>query len=61
MPRPTLDRQNRSERFNMFITKAELEAIEDWRFANRIPSLSEAVRQLIAAGLEAKSEKGGAS
>jgi hypothetical protein len=46
-----------TERLNMFFTPSQVEAINDFRFSNRIGSLSEAVRQLIELGLE-HSEKG---
>lgn len=59
MTRPTLDRQNPSERLNMMISKGKLEAIDDWRYLNRVPSLSEAVRRLIAAGLASSRQEGG--
>lgn len=37
----------------MLLTDDELAALDDWRFARRIGSRSEAIRQLIAAGIEA--------
>lgn len=44
----------RDVRFDMFMSKKELDAIDDWRFENRIGSRGEAVRQLIALGLDDK-------
>lgn len=38
-------------RVNMLISEAEREAIEDYRYLNRIPTFSEAFRRLAAAGL----------
>lgn len=43
----------KSERFNMFISKSEMEAIDEWAWANRVRSKSEAVRRLVQIGLAA--------
>lgn len=43
----------KSERFNMFISKSELDAIEEWAWDHRIRSKSEAVRRLVQIGLRA--------
>ncbi|MCO6050641.1 hypothetical protein NGM99_12695 [Mesorhizobium sp. RP14(2022)] len=43
--------QQKSERFNMFISPSELAAIDEWSFQNRIRSKSEAVRRLVQIGL----------
>lgn len=45
MARPKLGNTD-TERLQLKITTAEIEAIDDWRFANRIPSRSEALRRL---------------
>lgn len=45
-----------TERLNMFLTPSQVEAINDFRFNNRIGTLSEAVRQLIKLGLEHSEE-----
>jgi hypothetical protein len=45
MARPKLG-DTETERLQLKITTAEIEAIDDWRFANRIPSRSEALRRL---------------
>lgn len=50
MARPTLG-DGKSERLHMFISEAELRAIDDWAFANRVRGRSEAVRQLCRIGL----------
>lgn len=52
MARPKLG-DSETERLHMKITKDELQAIEDWRYANRVPSKSEAVRRLVQIGLVA--------
>jgi hypothetical protein len=54
MSRPTLG-NSKTERLNMLITADEIEVIDDWRFANRIGTRSEAVRQLVKIGLNAAS------
>jgi len=46
----------KSQRVVMMMTPSELRAVDDWRFARRISSRGEAMRQLVAFGIEA-SEK----
>ena len=41
----------KTERLQLVITDTEVAAIEDWRFANRVPSRSEAIRRLVQIGL----------
>lgn len=48
------DGQMRDVRFDMFMSKKEFDAIDDWRFENRIGSRGEAVRQLVELGLDDK-------
>ncbi|ESZ11465.1 hypothetical protein X735_25780 [Mesorhizobium sp. L2C085B000] len=50
MARPKLG-ESESKRLQMVITEDELQAIEDWRFANRVQSKSEAIRRLVQIGL----------
>lgn len=45
------DGEGKSERIHIALNAAELAAIDDYRFANRIPTRSEAIRRLIEAGL----------
>ena len=47
----------KDQRVPLVMTKAELDAIDDWAFARRIRSRSEAIRQLIELGLKV-GEKG---
>lgn len=49
MARPKLGK-GESERLQMVISSEELEAIEDWRFRNRVQSKSEAIRRLCQIG-----------
>lgn len=50
--------EQKTERFNMFMSPSELKAIEDWAWEKRIRSKSEAVRRLcqIALTLEGNSD-----
>lgn len=52
MARPKLG-ETETERMQLKITTAEIRAIDDWRFSNRVPSRSEAVRRLCQIALEA--------
>lgn len=38
------------------LSEAEVQAIDDWRFTNRVASRSEAIRRLIELGLEGAKE-----
>lgn len=44
----------KTERVQLMMTPGELAAIEDWSFAMRIRSRSEAIRRLIQLGLESQ-------
>lgn len=50
MARPKLG-DSETERLHMKITAEELAAIDDWRYENRVPSRSEAVRRLVQVAL----------
>jgi hypothetical protein len=43
----------RGERLQIMLSPAELNAVEDWRFAKRMPSRAAAVRELLRRGLAA--------
>ena len=43
----------RENRMHMLLSEGELQAIDDWRFANRVATRAKAVRILIEKGLEA--------
>ncbi len=47
----------KDQRVPVMMTRTELKAVDDWRFANRVGSRSEAIRQLVTLGLKAD-EKG---
>jgi hypothetical protein len=45
---------NRGERLQIMLTDDELKAVDDWRFATRMPSRAAAVRELLKRGLAAE-------
>lgn len=45
---------NRGERLQIMLTEDELKALDDWRFAHRMPSRAAAVRELLKRGLAAE-------
>ena len=45
---------NRGERLQLMLTAAELSAVDDWRFAKRMPSRASAIRELLKRGLAAE-------
>ena len=45
---------NRVERLQIMLDDAELSAIDDWRFARRMPSRASAIRELLRLGLTAE-------
>jgi hypothetical protein len=44
----------RGERLQIMLTAAELTAVDDWRFAKRMPSRASAIRELLKRGLQAE-------
>lgn len=42
---------NRDERLQIMLTEEERNALDDWRFARRMPSRAAAVRELLRRGL----------
>lgn len=45
---------SRAERLQIMLTKEEVKALDDWRFAKRMPSRASAVRELLKRGLAAE-------
>lgn len=45
---------NRQTRLQIMLNENELEAIDDWRYAQRMPSRAAAIRKLIHLGLRAQ-------
>ena len=44
----------RGERLQIMLTAAEVAALDDWRFAKRMPSRASAIRELLKRGLAAE-------
>lgn len=44
----------RGERLQVMLTKAELQALDNWRFTKRMPSRASAIRELLKRGLVAE-------
>jgi len=44
----------RGERLQVMLTGEELEALDNWRFARRMPSRASAIRELLKRGLSAE-------
>ena len=43
----------RGQRLQIMLTEEELQALDDWRFARRMPSRASAIRELLKRGLNA--------
>ena len=52
MARPAIDPESRTIRFDMMMSEAQMERVDDWRFENRISTRAEAFRRLIDIALE---------
>jgi hypothetical protein len=52
---------NRSERLQIILTGEELAALDDWRFANRMPTRAAAIRELMKRGMSVRVEGDGAA
>jgi len=48
-----MDTFGRGERLQIMLTQEELDALDSWRFASRMPSRAAAVRELLKRGLGA--------
>ena len=44
----------RGERLQIMLTRAEVEALDNWRFTRRMPSRAAAIRELLKRGLSAE-------
>lgn len=44
----------RGERLQIMLTREEVEALDNWRFARRMPSRAAAIRELLKRGLAAE-------
>jgi hypothetical protein len=56
MEQPMVD-PRRAERLQIMLDPEELAALDDWRFANRMPSRAAAVRELLNRGLTAEANR----
>lgn len=56
MARPKLG-ESETKRLQMKITADEIRAIDDWRYENRVPTLSEAIRRLCKIALEKEADE----
>jgi hypothetical protein len=50
----TMSDLTREQRLQIMLTEEELAAIDDWRFARRMPTRAAAVRELLKRGLAAE-------
>jgi hypothetical protein len=46
---------HKPERLQIILTPEELDALDDWRFANRMPSRAAAIRELLKRGMAQES------
>ena len=51
---------DRAERLQIILTREELAALDDWRFANRMPTRAAAIRELMRRGMEVRVDGSGA-
>lgn len=51
-----MEKEPKDQRVPIMVTARELAAIDDWMFSNRVRTRAEAIRQLIARGLDARDE-----
>lgn len=53
--------EKRIEKLQIMVSDSEVAMVDEWRFENRSPSRSAAIRALISLGLEYHREKNGAA
>ena len=51
-----MDKELKDFRLPVMVTRSEVEAIDAWRYSNRVPTRSEAIRRLIELGLQKAKE-----
>ena len=49
--------KEKTVRLHIYVPQAEIDAIDDWSFENRIRARSKAIRKLVQLGLEASKGK----
>jgi hypothetical protein len=47
---------NKPERLQIILTQEELTALDDWRFANRMPTRAAAIRELMKRGMAVRND-----
>ena len=52
--------QPKNQRIALLLAEDEVKAVDEWRFANKIASRNEAIRQLVALGLKSAGKEKGA-
>lgn len=50
---------DRVERLQLILTREELTALDDWRFANRMPTRAAAIRELLKRGMAVRVDGSG--
>ena len=50
---------DRVERLQLILTSEELAALDDWRFANRMPTRAAAIRELLKRGMAVRVDGSG--
>lgn len=53
---PDITPAKRTEKLQLMLSDEELRAIDDWRFAHRIPTRAAAIRELLRRGLHAQDQ-----
>jgi metal-responsive CopG/Arc/MetJ family transcriptional regulator len=53
---PDSNRSRRTEKIQIMLDDDELSTIDDWRFANRVPSRAAAIRELLRRGIAKSSD-----
>lgn len=48
------ERTKRTEKLQVMLSDEELQAIDDWRFAHRLPTRAAAIRELLKRGLRSR-------
>lgn len=51
---------NKPERLQIILTQEELAALDDWRFAARMPTRAAAIRELMKRGMAVRTDEDGA-
>lgn len=51
------ENEEKTVRLHIYVPQAEIDAIDDWSFKNRIRARSKAIRKLVQLGLEASKGK----